>query len=77
MEGIAIPYKEFEVRIKDLEFIDANCTILFLDGDRGEIIVLNPNEILLEELESRGIRYRKLSEDEVVRYSRDLILGLR
>ena len=73
MRGIAIPYDA--VTVKDIEFIDMNSSALFFDGDRREIIVFNPNEVLIEELEGRGVKFRWLSDEELKLYSREVILG--
>lgn len=44
-----------ELTVRDLEFISMNCKETYVDGDRHAVVVDTPNEILLEELEARGI----------------------
>jgi len=54
-DTISIPIATQELTLVELEVISCNCEEMFVDGDGRCIVVVNPNDILIEELESRGI----------------------
>ena len=45
--------------VVDLEFISQNCREMYIDGDKRAIVVEEPNELLVEELESRGLEFEE------------------
>lgn len=69
MEAIRIPYSEIRARPDDFDLIDMNSRAMFFDSGTSSVIVFDPNDILLEELSARGIKYEKLKEDEIRRYA--------
>lgn len=73
MRGIAIPFSDYKKEYEDV--IDLNSSGIFIDGDRGEVIVLNPSEYLLDYLKKNKISFRELAKSEVDRYVWE-VLGL-
>jgi len=73
MRGIAIPFEEEEFKVRDLKLLEAKSAYVTLDGDKREIVVINPKPDLIEELENRGIKFRELKKDELKRYLVDII----
>jgi len=57
---IEIPWT-VDILIKDLvDLIRPHCKQIVIDGDRKVIIVEEPDEVLLDELEARGVKYVKV-----------------
>jgi len=71
MEGIRIPYSEIRLNPYDITFLDLNSLSMFFDADTQSVVILKPSEILLEELDNRGVKYEKLKPDEIKRYLRE------
>ena len=58
---IAISFDDPEFQLRYLiEVVEGHAKDVFIDGDRRELIVVDPDEYLLEELENRGIKYRRV-----------------
>jgi len=58
---IAIPFSETEINVRDLfDLLDEHSESIVVDGDEQKILVENPDEYLLEELENRGVKFEKL-----------------
>ena len=53
---IAIPWDS--ILISELKWISKHSDEIVVDGDERAIIVKNPDDDLLEELEARGLEYR-------------------
>jgi len=53
---IAIPWGS--ILISELKWISKHSDEIVVDGDERAIIVKNPDDDLLEELEARGLEYR-------------------
>ena len=77
MKGIAIPYPDIEMI--DIDFLDLHSKAMCFDGDKQEVIVLVPDQELintLNRLKKEGkLRYRELSDDEFRRYAGELLYG--
>ena len=55
---IAVSFLDGEFLLRDLiELAEAHTKEIIIDGDRREIIIVDPDEFLLGELENRGINY--------------------
>jgi len=53
---IAIPWSNLQ--ISELMWVSKHSDEVVIDGDEKAIIVKNPDDDLLEELDARGIKYR-------------------
>ena len=58
---IGIRFGEQELRLRDLvELLEPHCEQIVIDGDLGMVVVYNPDEILIDELVNRGIKWEVL-----------------
>lgn len=73
MEGIRIPYSEVRLNPYDLTFFDLNSHGMFFDSDTQSLVIFNPSELLIEELENRAISYEKLTPEEVKHYLKEYL----
>jgi len=73
MKGIAIPYSD--IRGIDIGFLDLHSKAMCFDADKQEVIVLVPDQELLNSLERLKLRYRELSDEEYKRYAEELLFG--
>jgi len=71
MKGVAIPFSNFKGYYYDVVY--ANSSGVYVDGDREEVIVLNPNDYLVGYLKENKIPFRWLSKEEVDRYVREFL----
>jgi hypothetical protein len=56
---VVIDLSEEEFPIRDLvELVERHAKEVIIDGDRNELIIVEPDDYLLEELENRGISWR-------------------
>jgi signal transduction protein with GAF and PtsI domain len=70
MKGIGISFSD--VKGVDLDFLDLHSKGTIVDGNRLEVIVINPDDELMNALNRLGIKYRNLSKEETYRYVREL-----
>ena len=54
---IEIPWTADIVLYDLVELVRPHCKEIIIDGDRRTVIIVEPDEFLLEELENRGIKY--------------------
>lgn len=58
---ICVSFSESEVPIGDaLKRFSKHADYLYLDGDMGCVVFVEPDDWLLEELENRGVNYKIL-----------------
>jgi len=69
MRGIAIPFAD--INMMDLDYLDLHCKMAVIDGDKREVIVIEPDDELIKALKRLNIKYRNLSEEETYNYVRD------
>ena len=50
-------WKETEFPIRDFELLERHSEEVVIDGDKRKVVIVEPDDFLLEELENRGIRY--------------------
>ena len=71
MKGIAVPFSAFKGYHHDIVY--ANSSGVYVDGDREEVAILNPNDYLIDYLKSNNIPFRWLTKEEVDRYVREFL----
>ncbi|RLI80985.1 hypothetical protein DRP04_07095 [Archaeoglobales archaeon] len=60
---VEIGWAENNFLLRDIdELVSMHAKEAYIDGDKGILIIIDPDEFLLEELENRGIKFKKVGE---------------
>ncbi len=69
---ISIKYDEYE-KLDDIDLLVDNSKYVFLDTNRDQIVIVQPNRKLIRELRFRGISFKSLNDVEVLESILDFV----
>jgi len=69
---ISIKYDEYE-KLDDINLLIDNSKYVFLDTNRDQIVIVQPNRKLIRELRFRGISFKSLNDVEVLESILDFV----
>lgn len=69
---ISIKYDEYE-KLDDINLLVDNSKYVFLDTNRDQIVIVQPNRKLIRELRFRGISFKSLNDVEVLESILDFV----
>jgi len=58
---VEIRWSDFEFKLRDIvELVEEHAKSAHLDGDKQILVIEEPDEFLLEELENRSVKYAEV-----------------